>query len=273
MGDAIAATARVVVAPLGRRRSAKALARLSGVVAPTVRVETPHGEIRFVCPTEECARVPTRFLKWEPETLAWIDDHVTPGACLWDIGGHIGSFSLYAGAKLAKTGGEVIAFEPSAATYGVLNENIRVSGLSKTVRAFCVAVSDGTKAGLFHISSAGAAQDGNAFGEPENVTGRFEPAFSQAMLSFSVDDLIATFGLRSPDFLKLDVDSIELDILRGATRALKGIRSILIEIESARSSAWVEGVEGLFAAAGFEREINGHDRNRVYVNKGLKAAS
>ena len=136
VGDAIAAGARVLVAPLGRRRSAKALARLSGAVAPIVRVETRHGEIRFFCPTEECARVPTRFLQWEPETLAWIDEHVTPGACLWDIGAHIGSFSLYAGAKLAKTGGEVISFEPSAATYSVLNENIRINGLSKTVPAF-----------------------------------------------------------------------------------------------------------------------------------------
>jgi len=59
----------------------------------------------------------------------------------------------------------------------------------------------------------------------------------------------------------------------GGHVTLKGIRSILIEIESARSTAWVEGVESLFAAAGFERRLSGHgDRNRVYVNMAPRPA-
>lgn len=270
VGDAVAAFARIVVAPLGRRRSAKAMARLSASAAPTVPVQTRHGEIRFKCPNEESTRVPTRFLTWEPETLAWIDEHVTAGACLWDIGAHIGSFSIYAGAKLAKSGGQVLSFEPSAATFSALNENIRINGLSGTVKAYCIALSDATRAGEFHISTAGAAQDKNAFGEPVNLDGRFEPAFSQAMISFSVDELIAQFRLRPPDFVKLDVDSIELDILRGARRTLAGARGLLIEIESNRSPEWTAQIEALLGELGYVTDASGSARNQVYVNKAVK---
>ncbi len=262
----VAATARAFVAPLGRRRAAKALGRLSASVAPTVPVDTRHGRIFFKCPNEESTRVPTRFLSWEPETLAWIDECIAPGSCLWDIGAHIGAFSIYAGAKLAKSGGEVLSFEPSAATFAVLTENIRINALSSTVRAYCLALSDGVRAGEFHVSTAGAAQDKNAFGEPVNLDGRFEPAFSQAMLSFSVDELIAQFKLRPPDFVKLDVDSIELDILRGASRALAGARGLLLEVESTRSPEWAAQIEALLSDIGFKLDASGSTRNRVYLN-------
>lgn len=266
VGDMVAATARILVAPLGRRRSAKALGRLSASAAPTVPVDTAHGRILFKCPNEESTRVPTRFLSWEPETLAWIDDQIAPGSCLWDIGAHIGSFSIYAGAKLAGSGGQVLSFEPSAATFAVLTENIRINALSSTVKAYCLALSDSTRAGEFHISTAGAAQDKNAFGEPVNLDGRFEPAYSQAMLSFSVDELIAQFKLRPPDFVKLDVDSIELDILRGARQTLAGARGLLIEVESARSAEWAAQIEALLGEIGFRADSSGSARNRVFLN-------
>ena len=65
-------------------------------------------------------RAVTLFTK-EPETIAWIDDRVLPGDVFYDIGANIGVFSLYS-AKVKKA--TVIAFEPHAKNYGILNENI-----------------------------------------------------------------------------------------------------------------------------------------------------
>jgi hypothetical protein len=86
-----------------------------------------------------------------------------------------------------------------------------------------------------------------------------------------VDDLVRTFGLRPPDHIKLDVDSIEEQILRGARETLPRVRSVLIEILKARSPAWKESVVEIFHAAGLHEQPwndsgSGSGRNALFVS-------
>jgi hypothetical protein len=115
LGGGLAAVARAAVLPLDRRHRARALAEASDRLAPAVTAQTRLGPLRFRCPNAESSRIPTQFEAWEPDTLAWIDAHVGAGDCLWDVGGHVGGFALYAGLKMKDAGGLVLAFEPSAA--------------------------------------------------------------------------------------------------------------------------------------------------------------
>lgn len=253
IGVGIAALGKGMAAPLGRRNRPKALAHASDLLTPVVDLDTPYGPLKMRCPNAETTRVSRHGLAWEPETIDWIDAHVGQDDCIWDIGAHIGLFSIYAGAKQRRGKGTVLAFEPSATNYAALNGNIFINGLSDRVTAYCLALSERSEAGKFHMTDPWAGSVLNAFGTPENFRGTFTPTFSQGAISFSIDDAVGTLGLTQPDHIKLDVDSIEVAILSGATTTLTRVKTLLIEIENERGTAWIEQVETLLGRAGLKK--------------------
>jgi FkbM family methyltransferase len=226
---------------------AKTRAKLSRALTPIVTAQTRHGPIKIRCFTAKSVNLAEDFYGIEPETLAWIDQ-IPAGEQLWDIGANIGLVALYA----AKAGLPVVAFEPGADNYATLNENLWLNGLGDRVSAYCVALSDTSGVGAFHMGDPRAGGALHAFGKPENFAGAFQPKFSQAMLGLSIDDAIATFGFPPPVHIKLDVDSIEDKILLGAQRTLPGVKSLLMEIESGRTPEWKKTVYDTLAAAGLK---------------------
>ena len=46
---------------------------------------------------------------------------------------------------------------------------------------------------------------------------------------FRLDDAIKVLGLPSPTKIKIDVDGVDLNVLKGSTEALKTVTSIVIE--------------------------------------------
>jgi hypothetical protein len=82
-----------------------------------------------------------------------------------------------------------------------------------------------------HDLASGAAL--HALGEPIDWRKeRFIPKFEQAVLAFTLDELIERFGFPVPDFIKLDVDGNEERIIRGGLRTFSNprLRSLLVEI-------------------------------------------
>jgi len=120
------------------------------------------------------------------------------------------------------------------------------------VDALCVALSDVSAIGALNMGDRRAGGAHHAFGVTQTVKGEFTPQFSQAVLGLTADDAIERFGLPAPQHIKLDVDSIEDRILAGAARTLRGVQSLLIEVESVRTPAWREGVRARLGAAGLK---------------------
>jgi FkbM family methyltransferase len=46
----------------------------------------------------------------------------------------------------------------------------------------------------------------------------------------TLDDVLASAGITTPDFLKLDVQGFELEVLKGAPKALAGAQAVLLEV-------------------------------------------
>jgi FkbM family methyltransferase len=199
------------------------------------RVETRQGSLIFVTTHPQALQYPREFATREPETLAWIDAFETP-CRFWDIGANIGVFSIYAGLR---TGVEVRAFEPAAASYGALCRNIEANRLGNRVQAYCLAISDRTELGRLNLSGTNAGSVFNAFESTDDCFGNeIAVAFRQGVVGFSIDGFRRLFGLAAPNYLKIDVDSIEERILAGACETLRdpGLRSVLIELEAADTS-------------------------------------
>jgi FkbM family methyltransferase len=227
-GGAIAALGWALALPFGSREGTKIRAYASERLAPTYRLPTPGGPILFACPSRSAARMPISFFHHEPETARWIDRYFGQGDCMWDVGANIGHFSLYAARSQHA---RVVAFEPSAQTFGVLYQNIALNDLGALVSAYCIALSDRTELSSFFLQNATAGEAMHALGTPETLKGAFTPKFVQRTISTTVDDFIRLFHAPQPDHIKLDVDGSEDRIIAGSARTLKQVKSVLVELD------------------------------------------
>jgi len=239
--------------------------RVSEGLLAEQHVETRHGPLIFMTTHPQALQYPREFATREPETLAWIDAFETP-CRFWDIGANIGVFSIYAGLRL---GVEVRAFEPAAASYGALCRNIEANRLGDRVQAYCLAISDRTELGQLNLSGTNAGSVFNAFESTDDCFGnKIAVVFRQGTVGFSIDGLRRQFGLPAPNYLKIDVDSIEERILAGASETLRDpeLRSVLIEVETADTPRNNRLTEAL-AAAGFRRTLRSTIDQRGAVNE------
>jgi FkbM family methyltransferase len=218
------------------------------------RVETRYGSLVFVSTHARALEAPLEFFSREPETLAWIDGFA-PGAVFWDIGANVGVYSLYAGLRGDI---EVLAFEPSAPSYAALCANLAANRLNR-VRAYCIALADETRLGTLNMSQSYPGSVYNAFEQEVDMTGaalaieRRQPA-----LGISPDDLIERLAAPAPNHIKLDVDSTETAILRGAARLLRApaLLSVLVET-AAGETAQNRAIDALLVEAGFRADSSG----------------
>lgn len=198
----------------------------------TSRIKLENGkEIHFLNASIDAVIRSENFFIKEPETLKWISSF-SKEDIFWDIGANMGVYSLYA----AKNGINTFAFEPSFASYWLLNRNISLNKLNN-VSAYCIAFSDKTHATKFSmgdIEAAGACnQLGDYSGEMHYVSlGKIDVVFAQGAISFSIDDAISIMGFSQPNHIKIDVDGFENYIIEGALKTLSNpnFKSVLIEI-------------------------------------------
>lgn len=243
---------------------ARLVERLDHATAHTV--QTVHGPIRTLpARGPHLAAAAIGFHDEEPETLEWIDA-MPEGAVFYDVGAATGLFSMYAALR---PGLSVYAFEPKATSFGVMVEQLALNDLGERVFPIPVALSDETAAIRFTLSALAPQSGMNAVGGAPDQFGQTHNAFSQGALAYRLDDLISTFRLPPPTHLKIDVDGIEGAILRGAPMALKGVRSVVLEVEGENAAEAATRIEPPLTAAGLAEDpsfrTRGSGRNRLYV--------
>ncbi|MGE0445122.1 MAG: FkbM family methyltransferase [Vicinamibacterales bacterium] len=250
----------------GKENGDRLCARLAETVAPVVSHPTSVGDIRILCAGETSEwRIRTLLTK-EPETLDWISGFGDDDT-LWDVGANIGLYSLYA----ARRGVRVLAFEPSAPNYYLLNRNIALNDLAGYIGAYCLAFAGKSGLDALYMTDAQLGGARNSFGTAVDWRGLpLVAGTTQATVGFRIDEFVRGFNPRFPTHLKIDVDGLESRIVEGAAETLADprLRSVLIELDTARSD-YCRGVESAMAAAGL-RLI---DRRRSPMFDGTPYAS
>lgn len=143
---------------------------------------------------------------------------IEPGNVVWDIGSHIGLYSLLAARRLGPRG-RIVAWEPAPESFRQMQAHLSLNGLAATSRAIPEAVYDGEYAVLnFELEES----------DPTNVYNRIgydapdKPAGSTIQVGArSLDAWIETLG-GPPDVVKMDVEGAEVAALRGGRRVFSG---------------------------------------------------
>lgn len=165
---------------------------------------------------------------FEPATLKSYRRWVKAGDVVLDIGANIGAHTLPL-AALVGDGGRVLAFEPTAFAFHKLQANIRLNPrLGRTIHAMQVML----------VADANASLEPRIFSSwpLTNEEGLHEHHRGQLMsttgaTSVSLDQVLMELAINRVDFVKLDVDGNEYDVIRGARGTLAKFRpGVLMEL-------------------------------------------
>jgi FkbM family methyltransferase len=246
---------------LGKSRQGFVLAELAQQLTPIVSEKTPIGDIKFYCPGPIPHWRAETLLSKEPETIQWINGF-DPDSVLWDVGANVGVYSLYAGRR-----GDirVLAFEPSAANYYILSKNIEINKMDSIIAGFCMAFSDTSEIGYLNMSNTILGGALSCFGQSQGtyaICGKtYEVSFNQGMIGYTIDDFIEKFAPPFPNYLKVDVDSIEDKIIAGAAKTIKNsqLRSVLVELDTEEKDYCTRVISAL-ETAGLKLVADRHPR-------------
>jgi FkbM family methyltransferase len=141
---------------------------------------------------------------------------VKPGMTVVDVGANVGLYTLYM-ADLVGRAGRVIAFEPDPDLASLLVDNCEANGI-QNVQAHRAALGTKPERMILHRMSINSGD--NHLGSHARTA--FLRPVEVEVVSF--DSLLP--GVR-PDFIKVDVQGWELNVLRGMERTLRGSDALI----------------------------------------------
>lgn len=165
---------------------------------------------------------------YEPQVMAECEKIIGADCTFYDIGAHIGFFSMLA----AKKGARVFSFEANPDNIARLRQNIAANGFEK-VTAVAQAVAE--TSGYLEFATFGFSLVGSIA-----CAATPSDAVIIKVPSVSLDHFVYEAANPPPTLMKIDVEGAEGEVLRGAKRLLQQHRPILlIEIHSAEQQAAV----------------------------------
>lgn len=226
---------------VGKTNVSKLIFDFFGRVLPIPQTKVRGVPIKIIIPLSQVG-VYNTFKDWEgrePEVLDWIDGFAA-GCTFFDIGASFGTETLYAALK--KDGPQkIVSIDASLDSSVNLAYNITLNNI-RNVDQYFIALSDGVN--LY------------AFSDPTqyyHVKGRPKYDFIHYnTLSISLDQFIKMIQL-FPDYLKIDVDGAEQDIIKGMSETVKNwrLKSVVIEVSDKSEPA----IRQFFLESGFKVDM------------------
>lgn len=136
---------------------------------------------------------------------------IKPGDICWDIGANIGFYTGLLASQVKDTGA-VVAFEPAERTCAYLHENVSLNEFTN-VTIVNKGLADNMERRYLYYSKAALAEGTASLKYPNGRT------VAELVTLDTIDNLIGE--LPTPDFIKIDVEGYQLEVLRGGEHCLK----------------------------------------------------
>lgn len=196
---------------------------------------------------------------YETETFQFFRSNIKPGWVVFDIGAHIGLFTVLT-SRLVESAGRIFAFEPTPFTRGVLEDVVRLNNCESNVEIRPEAVSSEKGTATF-FDTGNLVSNANSLVRTERSQVGIEVPVT------TVDDFVAEQQIRV-DCLKIDVEGAELNLLRGAANLFRDQRPIArlgLHPESiASNNQSLEEIWELLSGYRYRIEYNGQAMEKEY---------
>jgi FkbM family methyltransferase len=157
----------------------------------------------------------------EPHIMQTIKDLVQPGWTVADIGANIGYSTLLL-ASCVGPNGKVIAFEPLAENFGMLQENIELNRHGN-VRAENLALME--RSGRIELRTA---TPGAMSWAATILVDASRAVETQSVEAVTFDEYAARNGIAKIDFVKMDVEGAEAAVLGGMATIIERHKPVLL---------------------------------------------
>ena len=141
---------------------------------------------------------------------------IQPGMTIFDIGAHVGFYTLFF-SKLTGSQGTVVAFEPFASNIVYLLQHLQRNRCNN-VQVYQLALGGGTN--VVSFSPGDSSSTGTI------LEGRTHSDDTYYVPVLTLDELIGTYHLQIPQVIKMDVEGSESDVLEGASTLIKQHRPV-----------------------------------------------
>ena len=170
-----------------------------------------------------------------------VNSLVAKGDTVFDIGANVGWYTTLI-SNLIGQSGKIYAFEPIPQNFKNLTKALELNNCADNVILFnnlC-----GEKVGVGSIYEFPNLHPGLCSAKPIVNQKKIEHKIKIVVL----DEVIKKFEIERIDFIKIDVEGAELEVLKGCITALKNklINSIMIEVNEERSSAFGYSFQSVF---------------------------
>jgi FkbM family methyltransferase len=178
-----------------------------------------------------------------PHELCFLMSLDLAGKTVIDVGSHIGIFTLYFSKAVGETG-KVISFEPNPETFAILCKNVEMNGLSNVSP---VNLGLGEKRDTLLL----------VYGEHNGAVGTMHKAIQEQLPNkywgiklktctvqvHPLDEYILTNSLPDPDFVKIDVEGYEYNVLLGMQDTIRRCKpSLYVEVHAPDQRQLLENV-------------------------------
>jgi FkbM family methyltransferase len=167
-------------------------------------------------------------LMGERQQLETFLDELEACDVVWDVGAHIGMYTVFAARKLQTLGGRAVAFEPDMETRLLLRRNCRYNDLDNVEFQACALSNETGEETLRRSRMSGAAtlDDDHAIGyERETET-----------VPLRRGDRLVEDRVPRPTVVKMDIEGAEAAALEGMSDVLSTCRIVLVEVHTGWSS-------------------------------------
>lgn len=155
--------------------------------------------------------------RWEPGEMQRVCTIVRPGAVAYDLGANFGMYSLLL-ARLVGPSGIVFSFEPVPGNIEELTANVKLNHFDN----------------VFVIPKAAAAASGTMSFEPSlstasgHLVSNGNSGLVLTVKTTCIDDFVLHEGHDRPDFIKMDVEGSEGDVLAGAREVIRRYQPVMM---------------------------------------------
>jgi FkbM family methyltransferase len=159
-----------------------------------------------------------RYGEFSEAEIALFDQLLRPGSVAFDVGANIGAHTVWLSKKVGATG-RVVTFEPQRVIHQMLCANLALNGCENVYALWAAAGSKGGSARVPRLDYRAENNFGGIPLAPANST----DDISEGVPAMRIDDV----HVPRCDFVKIDVEGMEQDVVAGAERTIRTYRPML----------------------------------------------